>query len=51
MTAPVSAQAAGAHPIILYGSLVLLLVIGLVLTYKAYAGRAVSAARGTHAEN
>lgn len=40
MAAPVSAQAAGANPVTLYGSLALLLVIGFVLTYKAYFGRA-----------
>jgi hypothetical protein len=36
MAAPLSAQEAGRHPSVLYGSLVVLLVIGIVLTLKAY---------------
>jgi uncharacterized membrane protein affecting hemolysin expression len=36
MVAPVSAQQAGQSSIILYGSLVTLLGIGVVLTFKAY---------------
>lgn len=36
MAAPLSAQAAGANPWMLYGSLVSLLVIGAVLSFKAY---------------
>ena len=43
--APVSAQEAGHHPSVLYGSLVALLVIGLVLTLKAY-GRSAGQAGG-----
>jgi uncharacterized membrane protein HdeD (DUF308 family) len=39
MAAPVSAQQAGRDPIALYGSLVVLLAIGVVLTYKALASR------------
>ncbi len=36
MAAPVSAQQAGQSTPVLYGSLVALLTIGLVLTYKSY---------------
>jgi len=36
MAAPVSAQQAGQRPIVVYGSLVALLAIGAVLTFKAY---------------
>jgi uncharacterized membrane protein YhaH (DUF805 family) len=36
MVAPVSAQQAGQNSIALYGSLVALLAIGVVLTFKAY---------------
>ena len=36
MAAPVSAQAAGERPQVVYASLVILLVIGAVLTFKAY---------------
>ncbi len=36
MVAPLSAQQFGQNPISLYGSLVLLLVIGIVLTVKSY---------------
>lgn len=35
MVAPLSAQQAARHPVILYGSLVGLLVVGLVLTFKS----------------
>jgi hypothetical protein len=36
MAAPVSAQQAGQNSVVAYGSLVALLAIGLVLTYKSY---------------
>ena len=36
MVAPVSAQQIGHNPIALYASLVVLLVIGVVLTFKSY---------------
>jgi len=36
MAAPVSAQAAGQNPVILYATLLVLLAIGVVLTFKAY---------------
>ncbi len=36
MAAPVSAQQAGQRPIVVYSSLVALLAIGAVLTFKAY---------------
>jgi uncharacterized membrane protein YhaH (DUF805 family) len=36
MVAPVSAQQAGQNSIVVYGSLVVLLAIGVVLTFKAY---------------
>ena len=39
MAGPVAAQEAGRHPSVLYASLVALLVIGAVLTFKAYGGR------------
>ena len=39
MVAPISAQQAGQHASVVYGSLVALLAIGIVLTFKAY-GRA-----------
>ena len=36
MVAPVSAQQVGRSPSFLYGSLILLLAIGVVLTFKSY---------------
>jgi hypothetical protein len=36
MAAPLSAQQAGQNPVILYGSLVTLLVVGSVLTFVSY---------------
>lgn len=39
MAAPLSAQQAGKSPAVVYGSLIALLVIGIVLTFKSY-GRA-----------
>jgi len=39
MAAPASAQAAGERPQVVYASLVILLVIGAVLTFKAYGPR------------
>ena len=39
MAAPLSAQAAGERPPVVYASLVILLVIGAVLTFKAYGPR------------
>jgi len=36
MAAPVSAQQAGQSSVVVYGSLVTLLAIGLILTYKSY---------------
>jgi ABC-type Co2+ transport system permease subunit len=36
MVAPLAAQAAGESPVFLYGSLVILLAIGLVLSFKSY---------------
>ncbi|HRC87493.1 MAG TPA: hypothetical protein PK413_17990, partial [Thermoanaerobaculia bacterium] len=36
MAAPVSAQAAGGNPFVLYSSFVTLLVVGAILSYKAY---------------
>jgi uncharacterized membrane protein YhaH (DUF805 family) len=39
MAEPVAAQEAGRHPIVLYATLVALLVIGAVLTFKAYGRR------------
>jgi hypothetical protein len=36
MAAPMAAQAAGESPAFLYGSLVLLLAVGLVLSFKSY---------------
>ena len=39
MAAPVAAQAAGDRPMVVYASLVSLLVIGAVLTFKAYGPR------------
>jgi uncharacterized membrane protein YhaH (DUF805 family) len=39
MAAPMAAQEAGRHPIAVYASLVALLVIGAVLTFKAYGPR------------
>jgi hypothetical protein len=41
MIAPVSAQAAGQRPAVVYGSLIALLLIGSVLTFESY-GRAQS---------
>ena len=40
MAAPVSAQAAGGKPIVLYGSLGVLLIIGVILCFKGYTGGA-----------
>jgi hypothetical protein len=40
MIAPISSQQAGQGASVLYGSLVLLLVIGVVLTNKSYGGSA-----------
>jgi hypothetical protein len=45
MAAPLSAQEAGRHPSVLYGSLVALLVIGVVLTFKAYGRTEVQTGR------
>jgi uncharacterized membrane protein YhaH (DUF805 family) len=39
MAGPVGAQEAGRHPIVLYASLVGVLVVGAVLTFKAYGHR------------
>jgi hypothetical protein len=39
MAVPVAAQEAGQHPSVVYASLVVLLVIGAVLTFKAYGPR------------
>jgi hypothetical protein len=36
MAAPVSVQQAGENPFVLYGSLVGLLAIGIILTFKSY---------------
>jgi len=38
MARPLAAQAAGENPAVLCGSLVTLLIIGVVLSFKAYAG-------------
>ena len=43
MVAPVSAQAAGQRPVVVYASLIALLLIGTVLTFESY-GRAQSRA-------
>lgn len=45
MAAPLSAQEAGRHASVLYGTLVALLVIGVVLTFKAYARAEVQTGR------
>jgi hypothetical protein len=43
MVAPVSAQVAGQRPAVVYGSLIALLLIGIVLTFESY-GQAQSRA-------
>lgn len=39
MAAPLAAQAAGENPTLIYGSLLVLLAVGIVLTYKSYVHR------------